>query len=81
MKEVQIYMVITNSGDGSNCIRWVTDDKVLDLMEERADDGDETYASGDGLQVKTLVFPEGFNLEAFLKKNHISLTTIDDMSY
>jgi len=78
---VQVHMVITNSGDGSNGIRWVTDDKVLDQMQELADDGDETYASGDGLQVKTLTFPDDFDLEAFMKLNHLSLTTLKDMNY
>jgi hypothetical protein len=74
-----IHYVITNNGDGSNGVQWVTDPDVLDLMEERADDGDETYASGDGLQKYTLKFPEGFDIEAFLKLNYIKPVTVDDI--
>ena len=74
-------MVITNCGDGSNSIQWVTDKDVLEKMEELADEGDEGYASGDGLQSRVLVFPEGFDLEAWMKTNHLSLTTMEDMDY
>ena len=73
-------MVITNNGDGSNSIEWVTDDKVIDRMEDLADDGDERYASGDGLQVNTLLFPDGFDIQAWIRMNSLSLTTIESMS-
>lgn len=73
-------MVITNCGDGSNSIEWVVDDAVLDRMEEMADDGDETYASGDGLQVSTLVFPDGFDLTSWMQINCIDPTTMDDLA-
>jgi len=75
-----IKFVITNSGDGSNSIRWVRDEAVLEKMQERADDGDETYASGDGLQVRKLVFPEGFDIDGWMKMNHLRETTLEDMS-
>ncbi len=77
----KIYMVITNSGDGSNGVQWVLDENVLEKMEALADDGDESYASGDGLQSRKLVFPDGFDLEAWMKTNHLSLTTMEDMDY
>lgn len=73
-------MVITNCGDGSNSIEWVVDAAVLNRMEEMADDGDETYASGDGLQVNTLVFPDGFDLTSWMTINHIDPTTMDDLT-
>jgi hypothetical protein len=73
-------MVITNNGDGSNSIKWVTDDNVIDRMEDLADDGDEIYASGDGLQVNTLLFPDGFDIQAWIRMNSLSLTTIESMS-
>jgi hypothetical protein len=73
-----ISMVITNSGDGSNGVRWVTDPDVLDIMEERADDGDETYASGDGLQVTGLGFPDDFDMDRWMKLNCIKVTTVED---
>ncbi len=72
-------MVITNNGDGSNGVEWVIDDKVIDRMEDLADDGDESYASGDGLQVNTLLFPDGFDIQAWIRMNSLSLTTIESM--
>ena len=77
---LSIHMVITDSGDGSNSIQWVTDPDVIDKMEELADDGHEAFASGDGLQVKTLEFPEGFDIDAFVKTNHLNITTLEDMA-
>lgn len=76
---VKISYVITNNGDGSNSLDWVTDQAVLDKMEQLADDGDEAYASGDGLQVDTLVFPDDFDLDAWIAKNHIMITTYEDI--
>ena len=75
-----LHMVITNCGDGSNSIHWVRDQAVLDRMEEMADDGCETYASGDGLQVTDLVFPDGFDLDAFVEKNHLNVVTLERLS-
>lgn len=72
-----IDMVICNSGDGSNHIKWVTDEAVIEQMEARVDDGDETYASGDGLQVTTLKFPADFDLKEWMKTNNIRLTTLE----
>ncbi len=74
-----LYMVITNGGDGSNSVEWVQDGAVLARMEELADDGDECYASGDGLQVRKLMFPETFDLDAFFEANHIRLVTLKDL--
>lgn len=73
-----VYTVITNNGDGSNSIRWIVDPLVIDKMEELADDGDETYASGDGLQLRKYEFPDGINLDNWFAINHIYLTTIED---
>ena len=53
MSDNSIDLVIINLGDGSNGIKWVIDEEVIELMEEMADEGDERYASGDGLQVRT----------------------------
>lgn len=74
-----INFVICNSGDGSSYIRWVLDQDVLDLMEDLADEGDEAYASGDGLHVETIVFPDDFDLDAWIKNNHIDLVNIKDI--
>lgn len=64
-----IYVVITNSGDGSNGLRVVKDADTLARLEELADDGDETYASGDGLQARKLRFPDDFDVDAWVKLN------------
>ena len=74
-----LSLIITNSGDGSNGLQWVTDEKVIDAMEQLVDDGSERYTSGDGLQVRDLKFPKGFNIDAWLKLNKIRLTTISDL--
>lgn len=74
-----VFCVITNSGDGSNSLHWCTCEKVVDEMEKRADEGDECYASGDGLQVKEFYFPDDFDLTGWLSMNHINLTTMSDM--
>ena len=74
-----VYMVITNSGDGSNSVQWVFDKAVLDRMEQLADDGDEGYASGDGLQDRKLTFPEGFDIPAWSKLNYHNVVTLEDL--
>lgn len=76
---MKLFYVIGNGGDGSNFIKWVKDLEVVDKMQEFADDGDEAYASGDGLQVRGLVFPDGFDLDTWIKTNHISITTMEDL--
>lgn len=76
---ITIYNVITNGGDGSNGVQWVMNPKVLDRMEELAEEGDETYSSGEGLQLSTLLFPDTFDLTSWLSLNNISLVTIEDM--
>jgi hypothetical protein len=77
MKTIQY--VITNCGDGSNGIHWVKDIKVLERMEELADDGDEGFASGDGLQNNKLHFSSEESLKEFEDLNHILYTTLDDL--
>lgn len=73
---VSINFVITNSGDGSNGIHWVRDEAILEKMEQLVEDGDDQYSSGDGLQVHTLVFPDGFDLDAWIQMNHLYLPTL-----
>ena len=76
-----LYYVITDCGDGSNSIDWVTDEAVIEKMQRLADSGEGSYASGDGLQLRELKFPEDFNLTEWLKLNHISLTTLEDLAW
>lgn len=74
-----VYMVITNSGDGSNSTQWVLDEAVLDRMEDLVEQGDEGYASGDGLQSSELIFPDGFDIPAWLKLNYLNVVTLKDL--
>ena len=73
-----ISFVITNSGDGSNSVKWVLDSEVLAKMDQLAQDGDEQYASGDGLQVVDLMFPDDFDLKAWAQLNRICFKSIED---
>lgn len=64
----KITMVITDNGDGSNGMCWVMDPNVLKRMNKLANERDETYMSGDGLQARSLLFPDDFNLEEWMKE-------------
>lgn len=72
-----ISMVITNSGDGSNGILWVTDPAVIAKLEELSDDGDETYGSGDGLQVRDLLFTDEVALSDWMVLNSIHVLKLE----
>ena len=65
----KIFMVIGNAGDGTNFIQMIKSQKALDLVQNRADEGDERYASGDGLQVRELKFPDEFALDTWVAEN------------
>lgn len=65
----KIYMVITNCGDGSNGIQILKSEKALARVQELADEGREVYASGDGLQLRELTFPDEFALNAWVIEN------------
>lgn len=63
MQTSTVYLVISNSGDGSSHIEMYCDPASITRLRELADQGDERYASGDGLQVTELYVPcslEGF---------------------
>ena len=74
-----IHMIICNSGDGSNHIDIIKDQAVLEKVRELADEGDETYASGDGLQERQLRFPDDFDVDAWVKLNFYGYTTLEEM--
>lgn len=65
--------IITNSGDGSNYLIWTDSEEVITKLEERADDGDEWLASGDGLQAKTLKFANEQEKINFIELNRIHM--------
>lgn len=78
MDDICIKMIIGNAGDGSNFIEWVNDVNVLTHLEALADEGDEAYASGDGLQARTFKFKDQESLDSFLELNRIKFTTMKD---
>lgn len=61
----QAHYIIRDNGDGSQGINWYkgsefTEDELLDSAEN---DKYDTYASGDGVQLTTLEFPDSFDLD------------------
>lgn len=65
----KIYMVICNSGDGSNHIQILKSQAAVDRVNVLAEEGDEIYASGDGLQIRELNFPDEFAVDAWVLEN------------
>lgn len=65
----KIWMVITNSGDGTNGIQILKTQAAVDQVNLLAEEGDEDYASGDGLQITELKFPDEFALDAWVIEN------------
>lgn len=63
------YMVICNNGDGSNSVMWLHTKEAVKRVNDLADAGDEQYASGDGLQIKSVAFPDEFALDAWVTEN------------
>ena len=61
-----IYLVIANMGDGSSCIEYYCDPASIKFLESLANEGDDRYASGDGLLVKELNIPTDLDYFASL---------------
>lgn len=59
-------MVITNNGDGSNGIQILKPQEAIDRVQYLADEGYEQYASGDGLQIHELTFPDEFAVDTWV---------------
>lgn len=62
------YLVIRDNGDCSQSIEWhrtMSKEKQERLAE------DDSYQSGDGVQITALKFPGNFDIEGFTKLNHI----------
>ncbi len=74
-----VYMVLSDNGDGSSSAHWVKDREVVDKLQELADDGDQAWASGDGLQVSTVKFPDDFDVDAWVKLNFYGYTRMEDV--
>ncbi len=78
-----IYMVIADNGDGSQRTEWVKDKSVIDKMNDMVNNGTdwkaESYMSGDGLQVKSVKFPDDFDIDVWVKENFYGYTTLKDL--
>ena len=78
-----IWMVIRDNGDGSQSTEWVKDKAVIDKMQGMVNNGTgwkaEAYMSGDGLQVTSVKFPDGFDVDGWVKTNFYGYTTLEDL--
>lgn len=70
-----LYQIITNSGDGTNYLYYTTDPIVVKHWEKLANEGNEYYASGEGLQLRDLRFKTQQALDEFVLLNVYELTT------
>lgn len=52
-----LYIIITDSGDGSQGLSYTFDSALVYEMDRRQDELDDYYQSGDGLQVSFLTVP------------------------
>jgi hypothetical protein len=59
-----LFMIITDSGDGSNGIGYTFDADLISLMEDNQDELGDSYQSGDGLQVRRLQVPDECTYES-----------------
>lgn len=66
-----VFLVIVNTGDGANTVEWYKDVTLEQLYKLEEEDPD-SYSSGDGFQVRTLDFPDNFDLDEFAKVNYIT---------
>lgn len=63
-----VFLVICNCGDGSQSIEW---HKTMSAEKFSKMEDLDWYQSGEGVQVTELKFPDDFDLETFVKQNHI----------
>lgn len=57
MSTKKLYLIITDSGDGSQGIQYTFDSELVNVMDQNQEQLSDSYQSGDGLQVKTLNVP------------------------
>lgn len=75
----KLYAVIIDCGDGSNAIVWFTDENIVEVLEDWADDGNPFFASGDGLQLETFTFKDEESRNDFIVRNSLHLDTIESI--
>jgi hypothetical protein len=59
------HYIIANNGDGTQRIEWYknSDWTAEQLIKYAEKDKYDTYASGDGVQINTVYFPDSVNLD------------------
>ena len=59
-----VHILIGNSGDGSNHLNFYRGDTFTkeEIYEAADKDKYDSYQSGDGVQITTMEFPDGFDL-------------------
>lgn len=53
-----LYIIITDSGDGSNSLSYTLDESLVNEMCDREEELDDSYQSGDGLQIQKILVPD-----------------------
>jgi hypothetical protein len=59
-----LSIVIINAGDGSNSLKYTFDNELITLLDENQEQLDDSYQSGDGLQVRYLTVPDECTYES-----------------
>lgn len=56
----KIYGLVSDCGDGSSCMHWFRDEKIVEQCLEH---DCESYGMNEGVPAETLEFPDELNLE------------------
>ena len=65
---IKIYIVISDCGDGSHTTEWYKNTSRERLERLEVEDPN-TYSSGDGIQIREILFYTKFDLNKFVKAN------------
>ena len=63
-----VYYIIRDNGDGSQSVEWYKGSQFDEekLVEACENDKYDSYQSGDGVQIRTLEFPDNFDLNSIV---------------
>lgn len=69
MKTKELYVIVSNGGDGSYYPQFTFNKEYLDKLQQQCDNDDpdfdyETYSDGDGFHYTTLIVPARCTLES-----------------
>ena len=60
MKTKRLFILISDSGDGSQSLSYTFDGDLVTDMSNRQEELDDEWQSGDGLQYSVLIVPADF---------------------